>query len=319
RQRLPPPIEYRWAPSALSTHYRYLPPLPAISDPQIARQAVTSKDFLISSKGLSDSQIYDHEIDSYRPLEWLGDGKLHQAYSEGLSRLLPGFSAGVLSIMRDRIETNTTQSYLGWSFDLDSKLLEPPSPSKPRVGWRPLAHSQKIVSDLFEAHVGALVKEGRQAEIDHWVDELFQRNSVDLRNQADALAVDHREKTKESRSELRKRNREENLFEVGREIDPVTKVRRHSLLTQCPVEPLETGGIPRWRWHDRTDPDGKWHSHFVSDNTTIACGRGHKQAIAHDTAVAHLLESLGENEELRTYLLDLCIAPVSAKRQQRNH
>ncbi|GAA5863872.1 hypothetical protein JCM5353_006651, partial [Sporobolomyces roseus] len=311
--RSPPPTSFNWTPAPLSINYRDLPPLPAILDPKLARQAVASKDFLIYSKDSSDLEIYDYEIASYRTLEWLGDGKLHQAYSEGLSRLLPSFGAGVLSIMRDQIETNSAQSYVGWYYELDRNLLEPPPPSKPRQGWRPLAQSQKVVSDLFEAHMGGLVKEGRQHQIDHWIDQLLEKNAAEIKSRANALELEQRQKSRETRGEMRKRSREENAFEEGREIDPATKLRRASLLTQCPVEIQQTGEIPRWRWDDRTDADGKWHSHFVSGNTTIACGRGQKQTSAHDATIVNLLESLSMNEPLRRHLLGTSTPPTRTR------
>jgi hypothetical protein len=92
------PSHLKWTSPPIPINYEDLPPLPAIHDDRLAQQARTSKDYLISTKGLSKHDTYDHEIASYRPLEWLGDGKLHQAYSEGLSRLLPDSGSGVLSV-----------------------------------------------------------------------------------------------------------------------------------------------------------------------------------------------------------------------------
>lgn len=120
--------------------------------------------------------------------------------------------------MRDRIETNSAQSYVGWYYELDRNLLEPPPPAKPRQGWRPLAQSQKVLSDLFESHMGGLVKEGRQSEIDRWMDELLEKNAAEIKSRANALELEHRKKSRETRGESRKRSREENAFEEGREI-----------------------------------------------------------------------------------------------------
>ncbi|GAA5832528.1 hypothetical protein JCM5353_007935 [Sporobolomyces roseus] len=324
RPRPPPPASFHWTPAPLPLDYTNLPPLPAILDPGLALQARTSKEYLVLTKGTSDCDTYDHEVASYRTLEWLGDGKLHQAYSEGLSRLLPSCSPGVLSILRDQIESNAGQSYIGWFYELDRNILEPARPSKPRALWRPLSQTQKIVSDLFEAHIGGLVKDARQSEVDRWIDEFLNMNSVEIRNRACRMEQEQRQKIRETRSEGKKRCREEFVFEEGREIgshilvlflppteaqiipftivDPVYKFRRTSLLPQCPMETLPSDEVPRWRWHDRTEADGKYHSHFISGNTTIGCGRGQKQATAQRAAVVNCLDSLASNEQIRDHL-----------------
>ncbi|GAA5998109.1 hypothetical protein JCM5350_008333 [Sporobolomyces pararoseus] len=157
-ERQPPP-DLKWTAASIQINPKDLPELPTIRDKQLALQARCSKDYLTSTRGLSEFEMYDHEVDSYRTLEWLGDGKLHQAYSEGFYKLLPRTSPGILSVLRDSLETNATQSHFGWAYGLDQTLLAPPDPPNPKATWRPLSQSQNIVADLFE---GRSIKGSRQ-------------------------------------------------------------------------------------------------------------------------------------------------------------
>ncbi|GAA5960949.1 hypothetical protein JCM3765_007551 [Sporobolomyces pararoseus] len=288
----PPPST--WAPAAYTLDPSDLPPLPDIRNARLSRQARTTKDWLIH-QGYMNGDNQECEVASYRPLEWLGDGKLHQVYTESLYRLLPGVGSGILSTLRERLGANTTHSYVAWAYEFDLRILEPARPSQPRKGWQPLAHAQNIVADLLEAHFGALVEEGRQSEVERWVNDLLEKLKVELRKQAEEMTAEAREKNKESRGDKKKRKAEENVFERGWELDPLTRRRRTSLLVNCPADPLPPRKTPLCRWDDRTDADGQWHSHLISDNTTIACGRGKKQTQAHDSATANLVESLNSD------------------------
>ncbi|GAA5988694.1 hypothetical protein JCM5350_003853 [Sporobolomyces pararoseus] len=288
----PPPST--WAPAAYTLNMGDLPPLPDIRTPKLSKQAVTTKDLLIHQDYMNgDNQ--GCEVASYRPLEWLGDGKLHQVYTESLYRLLPGVGSGILSTLRERLGANTTHAHVAWAYEFDIRILEPPHPSQPRKGWQPLSRAQNIIADLFEAHIGALVEEGRQAEVERWVNDLLEKIKVNLVKQAEEMTAEARDKNKESRGDKKKRKAEENVFDRGWELDPLTRRRRTSLLVNCPAVPLPLRKIPLCRWDDRTDADGQWHSHLISDNTTIACGRGKKQTQAHDSATANLVESLNSD------------------------
>lgn len=92
----PPPAT--WSEAACPFPRSSLPPLPSIRDKLIAERARTSKEYLVSSQGTVNCDAYDHEVASYRPLEWLGDGKLHQVYTEQLYSFFRGFSSGILSV-----------------------------------------------------------------------------------------------------------------------------------------------------------------------------------------------------------------------------
>jgi hypothetical protein len=59
------------------------------------------------------------------------------------------------------------------------------------------------------------VKEGRQPEVDRWVDDLLDKLAEQLKQKAADLAADARRKGQESRGDVRKRSREENVFERG--------------------------------------------------------------------------------------------------------
>jgi hypothetical protein len=78
-----------------------------------------------------------------------------------------------------------------------------------------LSRSQNVVADIFEAHVGALVAEGRQSEVEQWVDELLEKIGTELTDTAAVRAGEARERLAESRGDMRKRSREENAFDGG--------------------------------------------------------------------------------------------------------
>lgn len=71
------------------------------------------------------------------------------------------------------------------------------------------------MSDLFEAHMGGLVEEGRHQEVDVWVREFLNNLETDLRARAKTLETEARNRSKETRSEIKKRGRERNVFDGG--------------------------------------------------------------------------------------------------------
>lgn len=120
-------------------------------------------------------------------------------------------------IIQGELTANDTHAYIAWAFALDTNLLEPPDPKKPKLGFRPLRQVQNVVADLFEAHVGALAEEGRETEIAEWVETLLARNRDRLERRAGELLAQAHETASQSRAEVHKRARED-AFTGGCEI-----------------------------------------------------------------------------------------------------
>ncbi|GAA5885295.1 hypothetical protein JCM6882_009557 [Rhodosporidiobolus microsporus] len=296
--RAPPSADLDWAPSHFPINTTRLPPLPSIRSPSLAVQARTTKDYVGMKAGRLSNYNYDDEVGSYRRLEWMGDSKLHDLYAKRLFRRLPEVGSGVLSSLRESLSSNNTHSYISWAYGLDRTLLEPPSPKKPSKRWRPLSQAQSIVADLFEAHIGALVEEDREPEVDAWAAAFFAGVSEELEEQAERLVQETRAKEAVSRSEMKKRVREENTFEGGCEVDPATKRARTSYLADCPSRPDPS---PCLRFNDRIDSDGAWHTHLVLGDGTVGCGRGKKQHHAHDAAMNNYFTLAASNLDLQRF------------------
>ncbi|GAA5900437.1 hypothetical protein JCM6882_001246 [Rhodosporidiobolus microsporus] len=306
--RDPPPPTLQWAPPHSAVQIEHLPPLPPILSPSLAQQARTTKDF-IGVDCRTTNFKYDDEIGSYRRLEWLGDSKLHDAYARRLFRLIPEVGSGILTKIRSDLSSNDTHSYIAWAYGLDHTILEPPAPKKPKKNWRPLSQTQNIVADLFEAHLGALVVENRGDEVERWADAFFERIADDLRSQARGLLEVSKARDAESRKDFKKRNREENRFEDGWEMDPLTQRRRTSYLGHCPSSASTLSASAPIRWDDRVDPDGSWHCHLVTGDATIGCGRGRKQKQARDASVVDCFTILPSKPDLQAVV---CERPASS-------
>ncbi|GAA6005451.1 hypothetical protein JCM10207_002986 [Rhodosporidiobolus poonsookiae] len=259
--------------------------------------------------GRTSNFQYDDEIGSYRRLEWLGDSALHDAYARRLFRLIPDVGSGVLTKLRSDLSSNVTHSYIAWAYGLDRTILEPPAPKKPKPNWRPLSQVQNIVADLFEGHMGALVEENRGDEVEQWADTLFERVAGDLRAKARGLLEESKARDAKTRKDFKKRNREENRFEDGWEMDSITQRRRTSYLVHCPSSAWTLSASAPIRWDDRVDPDGSWHSHLVTGDATIGCGRGRKQRQAHEASMADCLTNLPSKPDLQAVV---CAQPSSS-------
>lgn len=110
--------------------------------------------------------------------------------------------AGTQTIRRDLL-ANATLSHLAYLFRLDELLIAPPQGSKPNAG---LETKQNIAADLFEAHMGALVEEGREVEVLAWVDHLV-RSMNDLLDARVQKSTDTLVNRCEARAQSRKAKR----------------------------------------------------------------------------------------------------------------
>ena len=216
-RRSPPPGHYDWQPFAIE-YNTPLPVLPPIRDLALAAQARTTKQYLAWQDGRKGTHDFtdEDEARSFRRLEWVGDGVLHDLYAVALYRLFPRAKSDLLSVrpaaprhrqerqvpdadlvsrhplqrMRGAVASNNVHSYLGWQYRLDERILEPPVAAGGKLA-RPFREVQVYSADLLEAHIGALVVEGRRAEVEDWVAELFSSASVEIEAAVEAFDSPH--------------------------------------------------------------------------------------------------------------------------------
>ncbi|BGP13861.1 hypothetical protein JCM10213v2_001799 [Rhodosporidiobolus nylandii] len=298
--RSPPAIELKWASAAFPFLSSALPPLPRIQTPSLELQARTSKNFVGFKAGRVSNYNDEDELASYRRLEWLGDMRLNAIFTLELFRRFPNLLSGSLSKFRSALTCNHTFSHIARAYDLDTSLLEPPPPQKPSKGWRSLAQTQNVVADLLEAHMGALVLEGRERDVEEWVKAFLDGQKVELDEKAQELTVHAVNATEFSRRAGVKRKREEMAFEGGDEYDPEAKRQRVSFLEDCPAKAEVTPPLPHW--DDRLSENFGWHSHLVYDAATVGCGSAHKQSEAREAALSSFFRRLQASPALRDFL-----------------
>ncbi|KAG0657953.1 hypothetical protein C6P46_006125 [Rhodotorula mucilaginosa] len=149
-----PPVDLRqrysvpehWADPTMYFDPDRLPPLPPIPDAALARQAFRHR----SSPLLQPGEPYDRNLNSYEPLEGIGDRLINYAAYKCLRQQFAGATATILGDVTRRLVTNSTFSYLSSAYGLLDRL---------EFGYSDnLTRNQKVAADLFEAYVGALDK-----------------------------------------------------------------------------------------------------------------------------------------------------------------
>jgi hypothetical protein len=201
RKPLPPPAEWHWIPPAPPVHSFSFPSLPLVETEALARQARMTEDFLLPdwAKHSFAVDAIEGEMTLNRTLEWVGGTYLRQAQSAELSRLLPEFDENVVSVSSDfcdfselracrrsqltlstqmlgrQLQTNATLSFIACSF--------------PVYSTDPISHSQTVVAGLFRPHLGALIREERQAAVNDWIKEFLEENGNELKKMAEALSA----------------------------------------------------------------------------------------------------------------------------------
>ncbi|KWU46787.1 ribonuclease III [Rhodotorula sp. JG-1b] len=299
--RAPPPPAWAWSPALFEFDPTRLPPLPAIRHPDLARQAVTRKNYLGLLAGRHSHFNQDDEIRSYRRLEWLGDAALYPGFAKILFRLFPSANSGVLTTLRGYLTSNFTLSYLSRAYRLDEDLLEP-GPRGPKSTERPLRESQYVVADLFEAHMGALVEEDRETDVADWIAAFINGHLDQIRRRGAEIAKELTKPAPMPREEKRKRAIAENSFDGGSEMDRETKRRRISFLPTCPAPPRLQDATDIPKYDDRPGGQGGWHTHLYLADATIGCGLGRKREHARCAAVENFFSILRSDATLWPYV-----------------
>ncbi len=158
--QIPPwTIFTKWTSSAITQAY---PPLPPVLDASLETAALTHSGM---RKHLSDP--------SYERLEWIGDVYLELIASELIAQTFPTLDPGRCSHYREMLVRNSTLGQFSVHYGLDKRAN---FPAEFGLGGRPAGTTAsekqraKVLGDIFEAYVGALVRSdpengmGRAAE-----------------------------------------------------------------------------------------------------------------------------------------------------------
>ncbi|GAA5884431.1 hypothetical protein JCM6882_005249 [Rhodosporidiobolus microsporus] len=283
-----PPSDWCWTPPAFAYDVKSLPALPAVRNPALAKQAVTSKLFLNPDPWAGKS-TNEHEIGSYRRLEFLGDGLLKYTIAKWLYDKFPECSSGILSLMRASLESNPTLAHLSYAYGLVNNLLEPP-PLQPTSS---LTRSLNINADLLEAHVGALCKEQRRDVAESWLKDTLDSQMASL----SALARTLREKEEKNQLEGRAQKRKRLKRERETDAEEAVEAEPGLLLMECSTV-HQFAQNPLVRWDDTQDATaGCWHAHMTIGTRHIGCGKASKKVSAREEAVTRAFSDLLEDPE----------------------
>ncbi|KAK3949353.1 ribonuclease III domain-containing protein [Pseudoneurospora amorphoporcata] len=136
----------RWT---LATIERTRPPLPEILDPALRKAALTHP-----------GKANNDPVASYERLEWIGDAYLELIASSFIYQTFPTLPAGKSAQRREMLIRNTTLGGFSVYYGLD-KMADIPEEfnMEGRVGGTNASQKArvKILGDLFEAYVGAVI------------------------------------------------------------------------------------------------------------------------------------------------------------------
>jgi ribonuclease-3 len=145
--QIPPNVFTAWTLSKITTTY---PPLPEVLDPRLETAALTHR-----GRCSKPSDV------SYEQLEWLGDIYLELIASELIAATFPMLDPGRASQYREMLVRNTTLGQFTLHYGLHKRAN---FPTEFDLGGRPNGTSAsakeriKVLGDLFEAYVGAIVR-----------------------------------------------------------------------------------------------------------------------------------------------------------------
>ncbi|GAA5904973.1 ribonuclease III domain-containing protein [Sporobolomyces salmoneus] len=130
-----------------------------------------------SAIGRIASRNMEYEGTSYKPLEFFGDAAIEFQVSRVLMNDFPGRGPGLLTWLRGRMVDNRTLGVLGWGCGLAPLIKFGKDPHLNANGGRNV--SQSIVSEVFEAYIGALALDpASNTALCEWFDRVFSKNSA---------------------------------------------------------------------------------------------------------------------------------------------
>ena len=183
----PPPG--KWRPPGTPFDPDQLPPPLSLRRHDL--QVLTHKSYLHGAMGRPGCITHhEAEIQTYRPLEWIGDASLKTLHRHHLATPLfeawtehllcesagkkgEGFElTAVLQTLTTKLVRNDTIAHIAWAYGFGSKLKS--SPLGPEQA--PLSQQQDTLADLFKPYLGALVEDRGDegaCDIREWMAQVF--------------------------------------------------------------------------------------------------------------------------------------------------
>ncbi|SCZ88765.1 BZ3500_MvSof-1268-A1-R1_Chr2-1g04623 [Microbotryum saponariae] len=167
-----PPHPVFWRSPGIQPNLAALPPPLLIKSLDLRLQSVTHLSYYLNGSNnvrLSKEESY---VKCFRPLEWFGDAELKHYVANILVKKFPSLTHASYTLLAAMLIQNDTISYIAWAYGLGDLMLF----GKVAHGEESFAHHQDALANLFEAMLGALVKdrgsEG-EAEIKDWMGKIF--------------------------------------------------------------------------------------------------------------------------------------------------
>ncbi|KDE08819.1 hypothetical protein MVLG_00924 [Microbotryum lychnidis-dioicae p1A1 Lamole] len=167
-----PPHPVFWRSPGIQPNLTALPPPLLIRSLDLRLQSVTHLSYYLNGSNnvrLSKEESY---VKCFRPLEWFGDAELKHYVANILVKKFPSLTHASYTLLAAMLIQNDTISYIAWAYGLGDLMLF----GKVAHGEESFAHHQDALANLFEAMLGALVKdrgpEG-EAEIKDWMGKIF--------------------------------------------------------------------------------------------------------------------------------------------------
>jgi ribonuclease-3 len=180
----PPPLipSVSLTPWTSSDIPRELPPLPAIKNPELERQA-------FQHPGTSGGA-------NYTRLEWLGDAYLELIATAIIFATFPTTSSGRCSQLREQLIRNTTLADYFRQYGLTSKAVLPADVVDNGLSGRGRSSDKDIIKtqgDMFEAYVAAVILSDPEDGLSHcinWLRALWSRTIKDQIIKAERIERD---------------------------------------------------------------------------------------------------------------------------------
>ena len=143
-----------------------LPALPKILDPILEAGAFIHQ-------GVTKGRVTDV---SYERLEWIGDSYIYFLSSILISKTFPTLLPGKCSQLRERLVKNVTLAYYARQYGFEERAKLPSSFSVPSFRQSKDVDKTKVLGDIFEAYVAAVVlsdPEDGITRVSAWLKDLW--------------------------------------------------------------------------------------------------------------------------------------------------
>lgn len=162
-------IRSAFAGPEVATSDKFPPDLPAINTPNLLKQVFTHRSYANLLAPHMESTVRTH-LHNER-LEFLGDSFLNHTVTKILYARMGNAREGQLSVLRAQLIENANIAEMSRWYNFPEKMLLDPNAQQDGV-----RQNEKVVADLFEAYLGALLIDDElgTAKADTWLRQLME-------------------------------------------------------------------------------------------------------------------------------------------------